>query len=101
MRLEDEVRSAWKQQVHGIDPLGVMSTQVNARRHARPAVMHVHGPLECKRARGMPGAQCTRRWGNRRPRGAFQASRASYGAVWWRASRGLPGRQAVVPHMMV
>src|SRR5205823_4979166 len=39
----------------------------------------------------------TRRWGNG-PRPAFQASRASYGAIWWRASRDLLGRRAVVPH---
>ena len=39
-----------------------------------------------------------RRWGNG-PRSAFQASRARYGAVGWRASRGWPGRRAVVPHI--
>jgi transposase len=39
-----------------------------------------------------------RRWGNG-PRSAFQASRACYGAIGWRASRGLLGRRAVVPHM--
>src|SRR4029077_17678166 len=31
----------------------------------------------------------SRRWGNG-PRSAFQASRACYGAIGWRASRGLP-----------
>src|ERR1700730_7419068 len=40
----------------------------------------------------------TCRWGNG-PRSALQASRACYGAIGWRASRGLLGGRAVVPHI--
>jgi hypothetical protein len=51
----------------GATPTGERGTLRRARRYPR-------------RERGMPGARCTRRWGNGHP-GAFQSSRASYGAV--------------------
>ena len=46
----------------------------------------------------MPGAQCTRKWGNGLP-GGLPSKPRWLRRYWWRASRGLLGRQAVVPHI--